>query len=92
MARTELFTNFVTELVRTATNVPGVFKLSDTKSDQLEKQIEEFSAKNNLSQALFPEHTNLSITDTRQLVISKLQENIKIRRIMAIKQEENCKK
>ena len=84
-----MFTNFVAELVKTAANVPNAFKLSDTKSEQLEKQIEEFSAKNNLTQSLFPEHTNLSITDTRQLVISKLQENIKIRRIMTIKQEEN---
>jgi hypothetical protein len=91
VARTELFTNFVSALVRTATSAPNLFKLSDTKSDQLEKQIEEFSAKHNLSQALFPEHTNLSISDTRQLVISKLQENIKIRRIITIKQEENSK-
>lgn len=94
VARTDLFKNFIARLLETVVQNRislGFDDLSDEGKTQ--EGINAFLGNSKLNQdkkPLFPEDLsskNLSILDTQKLLISKLQENIKIRRILTFTQK-----
>jgi len=92
VARTDLFKNFVLGLLQTVSFKKTSLNLADI-SDEVKTQegITNFLSQSQLilSNPLFPEDIStqsLSILDSQKLIISKLQENVKIRRILTFSQ------
>lgn len=91
VARTDLFRNFTRVLLKNVVENRTSLNFGDvTNEEQTQKEILDFignyrlSPENqlNLFQNEDKSSHDLNVLDTKKLVISKLQENIKIRRIL----------